>query len=1030
MPAGNAPERKLRNLREAISAATYRDEEAAVRGLLSSVDLSVGQRQRIMGRARDLVQACRARSAERSLLDSFLQEFGVSNEEGIALMCLAESLLRIPDARTAEELVADKLASRNWTEHVGASESFFVNASTWALILTGNVLSLSEHITRDAEGWFGGIVSRLGEGVARAGVARAMRILGGGFILGRSIEEALANERGALSSFDMLGEAARTAADAERYLDAYRTALAAIAAAYPAATPTAASGISVKLSALHPLLRQSRRATVLRELSPKIAGLAAEAARANVHLTIDAEEAARLELTLDIFEQLARQDDTAGWQGLGIAVQAYSKRAPAVLDWLAELARATSRRFMVRLVKGAYWDTEIKRAQVGGFEEYPVFTRKASTDLSYIACATKLCRAPDALFPQFATHNAHTLATVVEIGAQTDFEMQRLHGMGELLYDETRRQFPELPSVRVYAPVGEHQDLLPYLVRRLLENGANSSFVNRFLDAEISLNEVVRDPVADVTHLDGIRHPRIALPRNLYGDARTNSEGIDLDHPEQARALMEEMDAFRAVRWGDAGGDTVVNPANRADVVGAATPASRARIDDALQRAVEAQPRWNASPATERAEALLNTARAYEAHRAELAALLVREAGKTVADALAEIREAVDFCRYYAEQCRLRFGQDIALPGPTGESNTLRLHGRGVFACIAPWNFPLAIFTGQVAAALAAGNAVAAKPAEQTPLVARRAIELMLEGGVPGDVLHLLPGRGEEVGQALVEDARITGVAFTGSTATARAIHRTLAARPGPIVPLIAETGGQNAMLVDSTALLEQAVDDIVRSAFGSAGQRCSALRVLYVQEDIAERLLDMLAGAMDVLRIGDPWDLATDVGPVINGDARAALDAHAGELADRRLHGCALPAHCSLGTFVAPQLFEIESVADLNAEHFGPLLHVVRFPATGWHRAIADIRASGFGLTLGVQSRIGRRAEEVAALSRVGNLYVNRDMVGAVVGTQPFGGEGLSGTGPKAGGPNYLPRFAVERVVTVNTAATGGNTDLLELPP
>ena len=679
MPAGNAHRRRLRTLREAVSAATCRDEPAAVRALLSSVDLSVGQRQRIMSRARDLVQACRARSAERSLLDSFLQEFGLSNEEGIALMCLAESLLRVPDARTAEELVADKLAAGNWTEHVGASESFFVNASTWALILTGNVLSLSEPITRDAASWFGGLVSRLGEGVARAGVARAMRILGGGFILGRNIEEALANERGALSSFDMLGEAARTAADAERYLDAYRTALAATAAAYPAATPTTASGISVKLSALHPLLRQSRRATVLPELSLKVAGLAAEAARANVHLTIDAEEAARLELTLDIFEYLARHDDTAGWQGLGIAVQAYSKRAPAVLDWLAELARATSRRIMVRLVKGAYWDTEIKRAQVGGFEEYPVFTRNASTDLSYIACATSLCRAPDALFPQFANPHAHTLATVVEIGGETDFEMQRLHGMGELLYDETRREFPELPSIRATRRSGRTKTCSPTSCVDCSRTGRIRPSSTGFLDAEISLNEVVRDPLADVTHFDRIRHPRIALPRDLYGDARTNSEGIDLDHPGQARALTDEMDAFRAVRWGDAGGEAVVNPANREDVVGTATTASRAEIDKALGRAIEAQPRWNASPATERAEALLNTARAYEAHRAELAALLVREGGKTVADALAEIREAVDFCRYYAGQCRLLFGQDIALPGPTGESNTLRLHGRGVF---------------------------------------------------------------------------------------------------------------------------------------------------------------------------------------------------------------------------------------------------------------------------------------------------------------------------------------------------------------
>ena len=1030
MPGVDAQRRRLRTLREAVRAATYLDETRAVRALLSDIDLSVGQRQRVMAQARDLVQACRARGHERSLLDSFLQEFGLSNEEGIALMCLAESLLRVPDARTADELVADKLAHGRWTEHAGASESFFVNASTWALILTGGVLSLSEHITRDTDGWFGGLVSRLGESAARAGIVRAMRILGRGFIQGQDIEEALANERGSASSFDMLGEGARTAADAERYFEGYRHALAAVAAAYPDASPEAASGVSVKLSALHPNFRQARREDVLRELAPRLSELAARAARANVHLTVDAEEAARLDLALDLIEHVARDGDAQGWAGLGVAVQAYSKRAPAVLDWLAELARATSRRIMVRLVKGAYWDTEIKHAQVGGFEEYPVFTRKASTDLSYIACATKLCRESDALFPQFATHNAHTLATAAELARGHDFEMQRLHGMGELLYDEARRQLPDLPRVRVYAPVGGHEELLPYLVRRLLENGANSSFVNRFLDAEISLNEVVRDPVADVTHFERIPHPRIPLPDALYGAARANSAGIDLDHPTQATELLAAMEPFRTSPWGDAAGTPVVSPADRRDTVGAVRAATPADIDHALDRALDAQPRWDATPAAERAEALLETAKAFETHRPELAALLVREGGKTVADALAEIREAVDFCRYYAAECRSRFEADIPMPGPTGEDNALRLHGRGVFAAIAPWNFPLAIFTGQTVAALAAGNCVAAKPAEQTPLVARRAVELMHASGIPRDVLHLLPGSGEEVGRALVADPRVAGVAFTGSTATARVIQRTLADRAGPIVPLIAETGGQNAMLVDSTALPEQAVDDIVRSAFGSAGQRCSALRVLYVQDDIADRLLEMLAGAMDELRIGDPWDLATDVGPVIDADARAALAAHADASAPRRLHACTLPTHCARGTFVAPQVFEIDSVADLEEEHFGPLLHVVRFRAADWRRSLADIRASGFGLTLGVQSRIGRRAAEVAALSRVGNLYVNRDMVGAVVGTQPFGGEGLSGTGPKAGGPNYLPRFAVERVVTVNTAATGGNAELLELPP
>lgn len=1029
MPAGSAHGRKLAQLREAVRASTYLAETRAVRVLLSTVELSVGQRQRVMTRARDLVQACRARRGDRSLLDSFLQEFGLSNEEGIALMCLAESLLRVPDARTADELIADKLAHGNWTEHAGASDSLFVNASTWALILTGNVLTLSEHVTRDAEGWFAGLAGRLGDGAVRAGVARAMRILGRGFIVGRNIEEALRRERDTLASFDMLGEGARTAADAERYHERYRHALAAVAGTRRGATPQTAPGISVKLSALHPAFRQARHAEVLQELTPRIVKLATGAADANVHLTIDAEEAARVELTLAVFERVARHDRLQGWEGLGIVVQAYSRRAPAILAWLAELARATSRRIMVRLVKGAYWDTEIKRAQVGGFEDYPVFTRKASTDLSYIACATRLAREPDTLFPQFATHNAHTLATVLEVARDIDCELQRLHGMGELLYDEARRQAPDLPPVRVYAPVGEHEDLLPYLVRRLLENGANSSFVNRFLDAEVSLNEVVRDPVADVTHFDQVPHTHIPRPRALYGATRENSAGVDLDHPGEATELLAAMEPFRSTRWGD-GGDPVTNPANRDDIVGAARSATQAEIDQALEAAAAAQPGWDATPAPERAAILDDAARLYERHRGELAALLVREAGKTVADALAEIREAVDFCRYYAAECRTRFDARTPLPGPTGESNALRLHGRGVFACIAPWNFPLAIFTGQVAAALAAGNAVAAKPAEQTPLIAGRAVALLQEAGVPRDVLHVLRGSGPEIGQALVGDRRVAGIAFTGSTQTAQAIHRALAARDGPIVPLIAETGGQNAMLVDSTALIEQAVDDIVRSAFLSAGQRCSALRVLYVQDDIADRLLDMLAGAMEVLRIGDPWDLATDVGPVIDSDAREALEHHAANLAGRCLKACTLGSHCAAGTFVAPRILEIDGIADLAEEHFGPVLHVVRFAASDWGRSLAAIRASGFGLTLGLQSRIDRRAGQVAELSRVGNLYVNRDIVGAVVGTQPFGGEGMSGTGPKAGGPNYLPRFAVERVITVNTAATGGNTELLELPP
>ena len=1019
--------------REAIQRAIALDEDVAVRALKADIDLAPGRRRQVMEQARELVQGCRRRSGERPLLDSFLAEFGLSSEEGIALMCLAEALLRVPDADTADALVADRLAAGNWAEHAGASESLFVNASTWALLLTGRALQVSERIAKDAHGWLLGLAARLGDGVVRAGVSRAMRILGREFILGADIDAALANARGAVCSFDMLGEGARSQAAAERHLAAYEHALAAVARAqHPEATPATAAGISVKLSALHPRFETAQREAVLAELVPRALRLARQAAAANVHLTVDAEETARLGVTLDVVERMAEADGYAGWGGLGLAVQAYAKSAPAIIDWLAALAHATNRRLMVRLVKGAYWDTEIKRAQVGGHDDYPVFTRKAATDLSYLACATRLLRHEGVLLPMFATHNAHTLASVAALAEGRDFALQRLHGMGGLLYDEARRQLPALPAPQVYAPVGAHRDLLPYLVRRLLENGANSSFVNRFLDARVSLHEVVRDPVADVTGWQSARNPFIPRPRALFGDERVNSRGIDLERPDEAAALFAEMEAFRETRWDAAAtGEPIRNPARREDVVGLVRAASAAEVDAALARAAAAQPGWDATPSERRAEVLKNLGDLYERHRAELIALLVREAGKTVPDALAELREAVDFCRYYAAQCIARFDADgEALPGPTGESNVLRLRGRGVFACISPWNFPLAIFTGQVAAALAAGNAVVAKPAEQTPLVAWLAVRLLCQAGAPPAVAQWLPGPGETVGAALVRDARVAGVAFTGAMETARAINAALAARPGPIIPLIAETGGQNAMLVDSTALPEQVVDDVVRSAFGAAGQRCSALRVLYLQEDAAEAVLGMLFGAMDALSIGDPWRLATDVGPVIDAAAKRSLDAHAERLAAQRLHRVALPGTAAQGTFVAPQALAIDGIGCLDAEHFGPLLHVARFPAGAWQRCVDEIRASGFGLTLGIHSRIDGRVRDTIARSAAGNMYVNRDMVGAVVGTQPFGGEGESGTGPKAGGPNYLPRFAVERVTTINTAATGGNAALLGLPP
>lgn len=985
----------------AITAAGAEDETDAVRARLADVPFSYAERRRVLDQARELVAGCRQRADERSILDLFLQEFGLSNEEGIALMCISEALLRIPDDDTAEALIAEKIATANWAEHVGQSDSVFLNASTWALMLTGSVIGLGENITADVRGWVNRLAGRLGESVARTAMSRAVRILGAEFVQGRTIEEALVRADGHLASFDMLGEGARTYADADRHRDAYLHAIRAIGDAFPEATPTGASGISIKLSALHPRYEPLQEKRVLAELDDTVRQLANEAASRNLHLTIDAEETERLELSLALFEMLAQAGELKDWDGLGLAVQAYSKRAAAVIDWLASLGRPV----MVRLVKGAYWDHEIKRAQVEGLAGYPVYTRKPSTDLAYIACAARLLANP-ALYPQFATHNAYTVSAVLQIASETGraYEFQRLHGMGELLYDEARRQFADFPPVRIYAPVGPHKDLLAYLVRRLLENGANSSFVNRFLDDQIPVAELVRDPMTVVTAYDAVPHPKIPLPRDLFGTERRNSAGLDFGDGAAVRALL--ADAQR-------GGEELVDAGAR-DV-----PAIIAHAEAAF-------PGWEARPASERRLCFDRLADLIEADRPRFVDLLAREAGKTLTDAVAEVREAADFCRYYGYECERLFGPATVLPGPTGEENRLTLRGRGVFACISPWNFPLAIFTGQAVAALAAGNTVVAKPAPQTPAVAARVVRLMQQAGIPSDAI-CLAAADSAVGAELVADERIDGVAFTGSTATAKTIQRALAAKDGPIVPLIAETGGQNAMIVDSSALLEQVVDDVVASAFHSAGQRCSALRVLYVQDDIADALVGMLAGAMDTLIIGDPADPATDVGPVIDANALRRLNAHVEHPGQRIVHRCRLPEGLE-GTFSPPTMIEIESIADLDAEHFGPILHVARYAASDLRDALADIANAGFGLTLGVHSRMQRRAEEVMAAVHAGNTYINRDMVGAVVGVQPFGGEGLSGTGPKAGGPHYLPRFAVERTVTWNTVATGGNAELLSL--
>ncbi|BBK38708.1 bifunctional protein PutA [Allostella sp. ATCC 35155] len=1031
------------SLRAALRAATRADETAVVEGLLAAATLPADGRDRVAARARQLVEAVRGSRHGKGGLDAFLHEYELSSQEGIVLMCLAEALLRIPDSETVDRLIRDKIGGADWQRHLGASDSAFVNASTWALMLTGRIVRSDERPGH--AGILKRLVGRAGEPVIREAVTAAMRILGRQFVMGRTIAEALARARpaeqaGYRHSYDMLGEAARTAADAERYFRSYAAAIAAIGAEAKGRGPVEAPGISIKLSALHPRFEFAQSSRVHAELTPRVAELARQAKAVGIGFTVDAEEADRLDLSLDVIEGVATDPALAGWDGFGLAVQAYQKRALPLLEWLADLARRSRRRLMVRLVKGAYWDSEIKRSQERGLPGYPVFTRKVATDVSYIACARRLLADASAFYPQFATHNAHTVATVLELaGNRTDWEFQRLHGMGEALYGEVVGKDKLDRPARVYAPVGSHEDLLAYLVRRLLENGANTSFVNRLVDEKAPIEEIVADPVARLARLPVKPHPGIALPADLYGAERKNSAGIDLADPVAAQALADHMAEAARVpaaaaplvggRPADGPSRPVASPADRTVVVGSVVEATAETVDQAVARAARAAPDWDALAAGERAALLDRAAALYEAEGPRLMALVVREGGRTVPDALSELREAVDFLRYYAARARRDF-RVRRLPGPTGERNELRLAGRGTFACISPWNFPLAIFTGQIAAALAAGNAVLAKPAEQTPLIGAAAVALLHRAGIPGDVLQFLPGDGATVGARLVADPRVSGVAFTGSTETARAINRVLADRPGPIAPLIAETGGQNALIVDSSALPEQVVQDILTSAFNSAGQRCSALRVLFVQDDAADRTLAMLKGAMAELRIGDPALLATDIGPVIDADAQAMLQRHAGRMRreGKVVAEMPLPAGTERGTFFGPAAYEIDALSRLEGEVFGPILHVVRWQAGRLDQVLDAIRATGYGLTLGIHSRIDETVRHVTRRLGVGNTYVNRNMVGAVVGVQPFGGEGLSGTGPKAGGPHYLPRFATERTLSVDTTAAGGNASLLSL--
>ncbi|MEJ0025385.1 MAG: bifunctional proline dehydrogenase/L-glutamate gamma-semialdehyde dehydrogenase PutA [Rhizomicrobium sp.] len=1030
-------------LRDAISAAYLADEDAVVDRRIAQATLSPAEAGQTARVAADLVARIRKDSAKAGGIDAFMREYALSSEEGVALMCLAEALLRVPDAETADKLIRDKIGGAQWDRHRAKSDSLFVNASTWALMLTGRIVRLDETSKWDFDGIFRKLVARSGEPVIRQAVTYAMRILGRQFVLGRTIGEALKEakplaDKGYRFSFDMLGEAAYTKADAARYARSYRDALDVIAATTPKDSRAIFErpSLSVKLSALHPRYEWVKRERVFAELMPVVLALGAQARAADIALTVDAEEAERLDLMLDLFEAFGEAPELRGWDGLGLAVQAYQKRAMPVLDWLIDLARRQGRRIPVRLVKGAYWDSEIKRGQEMGLDDYPVFTRKAATDTSYLACARVMLGAGAALYPQFATHNAHSLAAIDALaGGRRDFEYQRLHGMGEALH-EIHRELGGVPT-RIYAPVGSHEDLLAYLVRRLLENGANTSFVNRLADDDAPVEDIVADPVAQIAAAHPHRNPRIALPKDILGD-RKNSHGFLFSDPKVSEPLLSRIedilqtrhDAAPVIGGAVCGGAPaeIRDPADRRRIVGTVLETASDDARAALALAHKAQADWDALGGKVRAGILYRAADLFEKNRPLLMALAVREAGKTLPNALGEVREAVDFLRYYATRAAATFEEPLRLPGPTGESNELTLHGRGVFACISPWNFPLSIFAGQVAGALAAGNGVLAKPAEQTPLIAAAAVRLLHEAGVPANVLHLLPGDGPRIGKVLFADPRLAGVAFTGSTDAANAINRALAARSGPIATLIAETGGQNAMIVDSTALPEQVARDALASAFDSAGQRCSALRVLFVQDDVADKMLDILLGAMDELKIGDPLRLDTDIGPVIDEAAREMLETHAARMAReaKLLRKLAVPPELSNGIFFAPHAFELDSLDQLKREVFGPVLHVIRYSADSLGKVCHAINATAFGLTLGIHSRIEETADFVRARVRVGNLYVNRNQIGAVVGVQPFGGEGLSGTGPKAGGPHYLPRFALERTYTVNTAAAGGNTALL----
>lgn len=1045
--AGYYDNATLEQLFSAISDNYIVDEESYLKELITLVPADDASITQVTQRAHDLVANVREFDKKGLMvgIDAFLQQYSLETQEGIILMCLAEALLRIPDAATAEALIEDKLSGAKWDAHLSKSDSVLVNASTWGLMLTGKIVKLDRNIDGTPSNLLKRLVNRVGEPVIRQAMYAAMRIMGKQFVLGRTVKEALKNSEatrklGYTHSYDMLGEAALTAKDAQKYFEDYHYAISELGANQYDESAAPRPTISIKLSALHPRYEVANKDRVMTELYSTVIKLIEHARELNVGIQIDAEEVDRLELSLELFHKLYTSDAAKGWGLLGLVVQAYSKRALPVLLWITKLAQTQGDIVPVRLVKGAYWDSELKWAQQGGERGYALYTRKANTDLSYLACARYLLsdKTAGAIYPQFATHNAQTVAAISDIAGERAFEFQRLHGMGQELYDTLLAQDKQR-AVRIYAPIGAHKELLPYLVRRLLENGANSSFVHKMVDPNTPIDFLTQHPLNTIAKYATLANNKIALPADIYGAQRKNSKGLNMNIISEATPFFKAIDAFKSKQW-QAGplvngellngeSHAVVSPYDTTQNVGSVAFANEQAIEQALASASTAFPSWCRTPVEQRASALQKLADLLEEHRDELIALCTREAGKSLQDGIDEVREAVDFCRYYAINAKQMMSQPELMQGPTGELNELFLQGRGVFICISPWNFPLAIFLGQISAALATGNTVIAKPAEQTCLIGFRAVQLAHEAGIPKDVLHFLPGGGS-VGAQLTSDERIGGVCFTGSTGTAKAINLALANRNGAIIPLIAETGGQNAMVVDSTSQPEQVVSDVVASSFTSAGQRCSALRVLYLQQDIAERTLDILKGAMDELVIGYPGDVKTDVGPVIDAAAKSNLNGHIEHIKQvgTLLKQVELPAECANGHFVAPTAVEIDSIKVLEKEQFGPILHIVRYNAADLSKVIAEINSTGYGLTLGIHSRNETHALQIADQVNVGNVYINRNQIGAVVGVQPFGGQGLSGTGPKAGGPHYLQRFVTEKTRTNNITAIGGNATLLSL--